>query len=270
MDPHGPEGEGNPVGGNVTTNMVGGQDVFYEEWMSFISHNQFCFRICTAVVDGIPTALMCEHELDIMGCNFVMAIPFTGADTNGFTECDGDIAAPPGLYPQANGTTSTFRQRFTGSWNGAIHTIGNTVTPSLPAFYPKSSNCRTFSSIANGIDTKDFIVREAPTILGGVNGSSVVSVPTTSVAPTPVTTHSSQHTSTKAPDSSDATTSPKTGTESALGPSNTGVASNTSVDINENVNKPAATQAPGSGADSVRQLSIYGTLAALAAAVLAL
>jgi hypothetical protein len=32
LDPHGAQGDGNPVGGNVTTNVTG-QDVNYEEWM---------------------------------------------------------------------------------------------------------------------------------------------------------------------------------------------------------------------------------------------
>ncbi len=33
LDPHGPSGDGNPVGGNVTSNAVTGDDVNYEEWM---------------------------------------------------------------------------------------------------------------------------------------------------------------------------------------------------------------------------------------------
>ena len=32
LDPHGAEGTGNPIGGNVTTNATG-SDVHYEEWM---------------------------------------------------------------------------------------------------------------------------------------------------------------------------------------------------------------------------------------------
>jgi len=32
LDPHGPQGDGNPIGGNVTNNRTGG-DVNYEEWM---------------------------------------------------------------------------------------------------------------------------------------------------------------------------------------------------------------------------------------------
>jgi hypothetical protein len=37
LDPHGAENKGNPVGGNVTTNLATGNDIFYEEWMSFVS-----------------------------------------------------------------------------------------------------------------------------------------------------------------------------------------------------------------------------------------
>lgn len=33
LDPHGATGEGNPVGGNVTSNAVTGDDVNFEEWM---------------------------------------------------------------------------------------------------------------------------------------------------------------------------------------------------------------------------------------------
>lgn len=67
LDPHGAENLGNPIGGNVTSN-ISGQDVFYQEWMSFISFDQFCLRICTAEVDGVTVDIMCEHELDVMGC----------------------------------------------------------------------------------------------------------------------------------------------------------------------------------------------------------
>jgi hypothetical protein len=42
LDPHGAENLGNPIGGNVTSN-VSGADVFYEEWMSFMSFGAVCF-----------------------------------------------------------------------------------------------------------------------------------------------------------------------------------------------------------------------------------
>lgn len=120
LDPHGAENLGNPIGGNVTSD-VSGSDVFYEEWMSFISYNQFCLRICTANSEDVNTALQCEHELDVMGCQWVMP----GDYTNGtFDECLGEPAAAPGSYPEntANAgndatATSTFRQRYTGTWS---------------------------------------------------------------------------------------------------------------------------------------------------------
>ncbi|WVF67809.1 hypothetical protein IAT40_002570 [Kwoniella sp. CBS 6097] len=183
LDPHGAENLGNPIGGNVTSN-VGGSDVFYEEWMSFISYDQFCLRICTAEVNGVSTAIQCEHELDIMGCQFVMAIEDFYSSNNSFTSCEGEPAAPPGHYPQSNGSTSTFKQRYTGSFtdNGSVGywTVGQTVTPSAPAFYPKTSNCQTYSTISNGVNTGDWAVTATPSILAAGSTVAASNVGTTS------------------------------------------------------------------------------------------
>ncbi|CCF48733.1 hypothetical protein NDA11_000530 [Ustilago hordei] len=153
LDPHGATNMGNPVGGNVTSN-VSGEDVFYEEWMNYVSYNQVCFRICIAGSEQAPTALECEHELDVMGCQFVM--PGNYAD-NVFETCDGDSAYPPGLYPQPDGQTSTFKQFFTGQYvaGGITHAYTNgaadQVTPPGAYSTPSTSNCRTTQSISNGI-----------------------------------------------------------------------------------------------------------------------
>ena len=40
LDPHGATGEGNPVGGNVTTNITTGSDLNYQEWMMYVSYEQ--------------------------------------------------------------------------------------------------------------------------------------------------------------------------------------------------------------------------------------
>lgn len=177
LDPHGEKNLGNPIGGNVTTDVATGSDVFYEEWMSFVSYDQFCLRICTAEdsAKGVTAALQCEHELDIMGCAWVMAIEGFYKSNNTFSECEGEPAAPPGLYV-SGGVTSTFRQRYTGSWSDAEgnkgkFTVGQTVTPSLPAFYPSKSNCHTYSTISNGVDFANLMVTAAPTVLK--SGSSV-------------------------------------------------------------------------------------------------
>ncbi|SPO31479.1 uncharacterized protein UTRI_06609 [Ustilago trichophora] len=153
LDPHGATNMGNPVGGNVTSN-VSGEDVFYEEWMNYISYNQLCFRICIAGSEQAPTALECQHELDVMGCNFVM--PGNYAD-NVFETCDGDAAYPPGLYPNGNGQTSTFHQFYTGIYvaNGVTYSYTNgaadQTTPTAAYSTPSTSNCKTTATISNGI-----------------------------------------------------------------------------------------------------------------------
>lgn len=72
-----------------------------------------------------------------------------------FTECQGDSAYPPGIYPLANGSTSTFAQRYTGTYTdgaGSVgtYTVGQTVTPQTPYSTPASSMCTTYSTIGNG------------------------------------------------------------------------------------------------------------------------
>ncbi|KAJ9092783.1 hypothetical protein QFC21_006658 [Naganishia friedmannii] len=171
LDPHGATGEGNPVGGNVTSN-VSGTDVHYQEWMNYMSDTQFCLRICTAENATVSAALQCQHTLDEMGCEWVMPGDYT-QDT--FTSCDGDAAFPPGLYPLANGSTSTFAQRYTGTYvDGAsstqMFTVGQTVTPPAPYSTPATSNCQTFSSVGNGIAS--LALANAGSATGVASGSS--------------------------------------------------------------------------------------------------
>lgn len=154
LDPHGATNMGNPIGGNVTSN-VSGQDVFYEEWMNYISYQQVCIRVCIAGSDVAPTPLECQHTLDEMGCNWVM--PGNYAD-NSFDTCDGDAAYPPGLYPEGNGQTSTFQQYYSSVYTasgGQQYTFVNgspdQTTPQTAYSIPATSNCQTTSTIANGI-----------------------------------------------------------------------------------------------------------------------
>lgn len=119
---------------------------------SFMSYNMYCLRICIAEEGQFTTEQVCQHEIDLMGCQWVMP----GDYTNGtFTECQADAALPPGWYPQPDGSVSTFHQRYTGtnSAGGAteLWTIGVTVTPSAPFSTPSSSSCTTYPSVSNGI-----------------------------------------------------------------------------------------------------------------------
>ncbi|KAK0437325.1 hypothetical protein EV421DRAFT_1715181 [Armillaria borealis] len=158
LDPHGATGAGNPVGGNVTTNVTG-SDINIAEWMVRCQHSysEFCIRACTNANSSYSAASMCEHKLDEMGCTFVM--PGNYGFNGTFETCDADVAYPPGWYPVvAGGTTSysTFAQYFTGTYtdnSGATvsYTVGDTVTPSTVAFTPASSNCQTTATISNGL-----------------------------------------------------------------------------------------------------------------------
>jgi hypothetical protein len=113
-----------------------------------------------------------------MGCNFVMAIPYNLPET--FDECEGDAAAPPGLYPQPDGSTSTFRQRYTGTWTQdatttGIFTVGKTVTPEAPFTYPATSACTTYSSVSSECTgwrfspTEVWLIDNARVLADGIN-----------------------------------------------------------------------------------------------------
>lgn len=154
LDPHGATGNGNPIGGNVTSNVTG-SDVFYEEWMNYISYNEMCIRVCIAGATGATTSAECQHTLDEMGCEFVMPGDYSD---NIFESCEADAAYPPGLYPEGNGQTSTFQQYYSSVYtaaNGDKYTWVNgspdEVTPTAAYSIPSQSNCVTTSTIANGI-----------------------------------------------------------------------------------------------------------------------
>lgn len=133
--------------------------------MAFVSYDQFCVRICTANVNGVTVAKQCDHIYDLMGCQWVMAIDnFYGM--SGFESCDSDIAAAPGVYGQ-----STWYQ-------------GQQPTPASPAFLPKRSNCKSYATISNGINTNNWKVAAPVTLLGG-GGSSQPSTTTTQPTSTP-------------------------------------------------------------------------------------
>ena len=70
LDPHGADGNGNPVGGLVYGNTFG-SSLQYHEWTSFISDTEFCFRACV----GANAATNCQHIYDEMGCYWNMRKP---------------------------------------------------------------------------------------------------------------------------------------------------------------------------------------------------
>ncbi|RSH90776.1 hypothetical protein EHS25_009951 [Saitozyma podzolica] len=264
LDPHGAENLGNPIGGNVTSN-VNGQDVFYEEWMSFISYDQFCLRICTAQSANVSTALQCEHELDIMGCQFVMAISDFYQSNNSFTSCDGEPAAPPGLYPQADGSVSTFRQRYTGTYtDGAgatqLWTVGQTVTPSAPAFYPATSNCVTYSTISNGVNTANYAVTAIPTTLSGGSSGAATGVGSTSQA--------APSTSARSTSGSGSASASRSGSAGASGSASASASGSRASSGSAAASSAAAGKAAGTGMGMGMGMGMGGALVLLAGVVI--
>jgi len=184
LDPHGAYGTGNPIGGNVTSNVTG-SDQHFQEWMLYVSYSQFCFRICTNANSTYSAEYMCWHELDEVGCQFVMP---TNYNVNGtFETCDGDVAYPPGWYPTAtvDGTVqfSTFAQLYTGTLsNGQLYTIGDSVTPPAPYMTPSSSNCQTVPTISNGVPLQQLGISGSVTPVGGSAKTSGASATGTGTA----------------------------------------------------------------------------------------
>ncbi|TXT15776.1 hypothetical protein VHUM_00279 [Vanrija humicola] len=235
LDPHGEKNEGNPIGGNVTTNLATGEDTFYEEWMSFVSFDQFCLRICTAGTDKVNSGLQCEHKLDIMGCRFVMAIPDLYSTNGTFTFCEGEPAAPPGLN------------------NPPQYTVGDLVTPGAPAYWPRTSNCQTFSSISNGINPANFLVQSAPTVHVSGSGSAAAVTGLGTTTPATVTTPSS-------------TIAVPTGAASS-GASGSGSAGASGANTASRAGESASASGQPSGAGAVAPISALVVLVAAAAAL---
>ncbi|KAL0577187.1 hypothetical protein V5O48_004785 [Marasmius crinis-equi] len=125
LDPHGADGNGNPIGGLVFSSAFGPMQQIHE-WTNFMSANQFCFRACNPAGSNAPA--MCQHIYDVMGCEWNMPANY---DPGVFENCDGESGEPMGVYGG-----STF---FQGQ-------------PNTPAAHPapSSSNCQKVATISNG------------------------------------------------------------------------------------------------------------------------
>ncbi|KAJ7499421.1 hypothetical protein FB451DRAFT_37814 [Mycena latifolia] len=124
LDPHGADGNGNPVGGIVFSTAFGQMEQIFE-WTNFMAFDQFCFRICNPKGSNAPG--YCQHIYDLQGCEWNMP----GNYGAGFDSCHADSGEPMGVYG-----TSTFHQ-------------GEPVTPDAhPA--PSPTSCTTVSTIGNG------------------------------------------------------------------------------------------------------------------------
>jgi len=163
LDPHGADGNGNPIGALVFSEAFGALSQVHE-WTNFMSATQFCIRACKAGPDAWQ---YCNHIYDVMGCDWVM--PGNYAD-NVLETCVGDSDLLMGIYVTA-GVTSTFNQ-------------GDAVTPDAhPA--ASSSDCTTVKALSDAV---------APS--GNFSSSATTSANSTSATSTPVSTTTSLITST--------------------------------------------------------------------------
>ncbi|KAJ7062864.1 hypothetical protein C8F01DRAFT_105927 [Mycena amicta] len=146
LDPHGADGNGNPVGGIVFSTAFGPvQEIF--EWTNFMEGNIFCFRACNP--KGSNPQAYCQHIYDTMGCGWNMP----GNYDPGFTSCQADSGEPMGVYG-----ASTFHQ-------------GDPATPA-PHPAPATKSCTTTSTIGNGL------VVQGTSILGSSPSASATPTPT--------------------------------------------------------------------------------------------
>lgn len=194
LDPHGADKLGNPHGGLVFSNAFSGGSsglgVQMHEWTNFQSATEFCIRACK---DGPGAKQRCQHIYGqfcirlffIAHCNsfqtswavggtflgtMVMALPTVRERALckflphcihlPLTPC-----SPMGLYPQPDGSTSTFKQG----------------QPSSPPAHPAGSTsmCTTIQSFASGTA----VVRTAnPTTDSTATGTWTTGTPTGTAA----------------------------------------------------------------------------------------
>ncbi|KIK64353.1 hypothetical protein GYMLUDRAFT_161416 [Collybiopsis luxurians FD-317 M1] len=125
LDPHGADGNGNPIGGLVFSSAFGELEQIFE-WTNFMANNEFCFRACKPSPSA-PT--WCQHIYDEMGCEWNMPANY---NPGVFEICQGDSGEPMGVYG-----SSTFFQ-------------GDPATPAAHPV-PSSSQCTTVTSIGNNV-----------------------------------------------------------------------------------------------------------------------
>jgi len=168
LDPHGADGNGNPHGGLVFSNVwTGGTGLGQQihEWTNFMSDTEYCIRVCK---EGPNAPGFCQHVYDVQGCVWNMP----GNYGAGFDSCKADDVIPMGQYPQPDGSTSTYV-------NGAAPT-----PPAQPA--AATSSCTSYTS--------SLIYTGAPAPTGVTSSTTPAAVPT--ATGTGIGTTSSPHATT--------------------------------------------------------------------------
>lgn len=219
LDPHGPDGNGNPRGGLVFSNAFGGGLVQVQEWNSFIDSKTYCLRVCK---DGPNAWNYCKNIYDELGCEWNMPLPNTGPGT--FESCEGEPAQIVGVYTN-NGSVSTFQQSQTMA--------GGQVPPAKPP--PQEKTCSPFQPNKLGGSLKNpFAHASSPKMHTSKSLSSSwprsTGLSTSSTSST--ATSSTATTSTSTVSSSTPTSSPPQTTQSESTPSSTSTSSSPRLEFN--------------------------------------
>ncbi|TCD62764.1 hypothetical protein EIP91_006436 [Steccherinum ochraceum] len=204
LDPHGADGNGNPIGGLVFSSAFGDLQQLHE-WTNYMSDSMFCFRACK---EGPQAPTFCQHVYDVMGCQWNMPANYNAGT---FERCVGDSGEPMGVYGG-----STFHQ-------------GQPATPDAhPA--PSSSQCTTLSTIGNGLaaSSTSAAANATTTSSGSSSGSSGSSSPSkdTTSSPSGTASPGSSLTSTTAAQSTGGSSSGASQTSTGGQPANTGASQN--------------------------------------------
>ncbi|KAF9513162.1 hypothetical protein BS47DRAFT_1393535 [Hydnum rufescens UP504] len=157
LDPHGADGNGNPIGKFPSYS-------HYHEWTNFMGAAYFCFRAC---LDAPGATQYCGHIWDTYAIDFSdWASSILRSDFFVLL----DLAAPMGIYV-SNGATSTFYQ-------------GEPVTPSAHSPGP-SSSCTYYETLANynspaPTPTATYFGGSTPLVTSSGRSTSGISFSTTS------------------------------------------------------------------------------------------
>jgi len=134
LDPHGADLAGNPLGGLVFSNSLPtSQGIITqgENWSCFVGSGLFCMKVCD---NNIKEPNYCQNIYDLIGCAYNM--PSDSYTRSDFTDCQGDLQLPPGIYVE-NGQTMT--------WSQPESLSPSNTMPWQPAV-PASSSCSTYTS----------------------------------------------------------------------------------------------------------------------------
>ncbi|CAE6482761.1 unnamed protein product [Rhizoctonia solani] len=177
MDPHGADRRGNPLGGLVFSNAFasnGGNNNTYQqvvEWHNFMGADRFCLKACDP--KDPDDDKFCEHIFDRIGCEYNAPAAYRDGV---FESCEGENQDFPGVYTNAAGQVTTYKQPPESA--GDIKSMP--YQPKVPA----SSNCVTFQSAAlytgsvGGADatgasgTRSAATAVTPTATGSTSASS--------------------------------------------------------------------------------------------------